>query len=517
MVLPRRITAPLVRQTAINANADLRRSNSAFKPGFWSRKEMIRSSIERHASKAACHTTVLKPPDKKEKKGRAISGNFSSAASSHHPTHSQPTRHLTPDLTSGGSGGGGGGGESTSPSVAVLINHVKAQNHEIWMEGLHLYSFAFPPFSPIDLVTPPSPSTSPSTSTLSTPPDTSAHEISSGIALASLTSPRGQQQPQQPQQPQQLLLRPKSTVFNKMKKTKEGITSLYVSLKALSLSHNLLSSLPSMLFFTYLQDLYLAHNDFTSFPKDILHLTGLVKLDLSYNRIDSIPGLLTKKLATLKLLHLHHNRIEYIPAHVTSALLSHHNDNNTPFQLLIDANPLLLPELPTSFAGPSDGEGEQASDSPDIEGGVVLHELEFERHCMVPSLVAISAKHILRTHGGHTLATIIARRATRTEDGEPASEHEVMPESLAEYLQVGMNRLCDFCGKRFLEPAFAWQKRVHQLFGYDDVWVGARTCSYQCGRKLWDGTRTSLVSPRLPARGEEEESLGKATAVQQSS
>jgi hypothetical protein len=90
-------------------------------------------------------------------------------------------------------------------------------------------------------------------------------------------------------------------------------------IQSLDLSSNKLLSLPEGLFsvLPLLQELYLERNGLTNLPSDISELTQLETLDLSSNRFDQIPECIST-LQKLRNLVLNQNNITEIPAHISN-------------------------------------------------------------------------------------------------------------------------------------------------------------------------------------------------------
>jgi leucine-rich repeat protein SHOC2 len=76
-----------------------------------------------------------------------------------------------------------------------------------------------------------------------------------------------------------------------------------VSLEVLDLSNNRLKSLPNLKQLKNLTTLSLANNDFNSFPKELLELGGLKELNFSFNKINSIPNDIYK-MRNLRVIYL---------------------------------------------------------------------------------------------------------------------------------------------------------------------------------------------------------------------
>ncbi len=91
----------------------------------------------------------------------------------------------------------------------------------------------------------------------------------------------------------------------------EGIEALS-RLSILTLSANILVSLPSMLYFVHLVKLDLAQNHISILPKDFGHLTSLKELNVSDNSIGSLPDSFSK-LCRLEIFNINSNRLFVLP------------------------------------------------------------------------------------------------------------------------------------------------------------------------------------------------------------
>ncbi|GET89021.1 protein kinase, putative [Leishmania tarentolae] len=93
--------------------------------------------------------------------------------------------------------------------------------------------------------------------------------------------------------------------------TLEKLNKLCHVTAEVKLSHNALVRLPplSLSTFATLMDISITFNRLEAFPQEVLAAPRLVRLDLSHNRIDSIPDTLVTKAMFLERLNLHHNHI----------------------------------------------------------------------------------------------------------------------------------------------------------------------------------------------------------------
>jgi Leucine-rich repeat (LRR) protein len=85
------------------------------------------------------------------------------------------------------------------------------------------------------------------------------------------------------------------------------------SLRYLNLSWNSLKSIPpSVSKITLLKELVLIGNELTSLPNEITLLTSLTELDLSFNNISRLPEMIGS-LSSLRILNLIHNNLTNLP------------------------------------------------------------------------------------------------------------------------------------------------------------------------------------------------------------
>lgn len=93
--------------------------------------------------------------------------------------------------------------------------------------------------------------------------------------------------------------------------TLEKLNRLHQVTAEIRLSHNALVRLAPLRLsaFSMLMDIAVTFNRLEAVPQEILTAPRLVRLDLSHNRIDSIPGSLVTKALFLERLSLHHNLI----------------------------------------------------------------------------------------------------------------------------------------------------------------------------------------------------------------
>lgn len=120
----------------------------------------------------------------------------------------------------------------------------------------------------------------------------------------------------------------------------EGIEALS-RLSILTLSANILVSLPSMLCFVHIVKLDLAHNHLSVLPKDFGHLTSLRELDLSGNSIGSLPDSFSR-LCRLEIFNISSNRLFVLPYGFSLSKLRMLHANNNELRSL---NLGKLPEL----------------------------------------------------------------------------------------------------------------------------------------------------------------------------
>ncbi|CAJ1989254.1 calcium/calmodulin-dependent protein kinase [Leishmania donovani] len=93
--------------------------------------------------------------------------------------------------------------------------------------------------------------------------------------------------------------------------TLEKLNRLHQVTAEMRLSHNALVRLAPLRLSTFsmLMDIAVTFNRLEAIPQEVLAAPRLVRLDLSHNRIDSIPGSLVTKALFLERLSLHHNLI----------------------------------------------------------------------------------------------------------------------------------------------------------------------------------------------------------------
>ncbi|KAG5503516.1 hypothetical protein JKF63_05656 [Porcisia hertigi] len=93
--------------------------------------------------------------------------------------------------------------------------------------------------------------------------------------------------------------------------TLEKLNRLHDITTEMRLSHNALACLAPLRFsaFPLLMEIIITSNRLVEFPEEVLEAPRLVRLDLSHNRIKSIPSLLVTKAPFLERLSLHHNFI----------------------------------------------------------------------------------------------------------------------------------------------------------------------------------------------------------------
>ncbi|KPI89183.1 putative Protein kinase [Leptomonas seymouri] len=98
--------------------------------------------------------------------------------------------------------------------------------------------------------------------------------------------------------------------------TLERLNQLPTTVTGLRLGHNALTSTAGLRFnvFSMLKDISIVFNRLDAFPENILFAPRLVRLDLSHNRILSIPPTLVTRAPFLERLNLHHNCITQVDA-----------------------------------------------------------------------------------------------------------------------------------------------------------------------------------------------------------
>ncbi|KAG1696304.1 hypothetical protein DVH05_018851 [Phytophthora capsici] len=102
--------------------------------------------------------------------------------------------------------------------------------------------------------------------------------------------------------------------YNRLELLPDTFTNC-VKLQVLRASHNALNSLPESLdgLANSLMDLQLAHNQLTTGPRAISALKALERLDLSFNRIETLEDLDFSQLPRLQVLRLSGNRLTELP------------------------------------------------------------------------------------------------------------------------------------------------------------------------------------------------------------
>lgn len=96
--------------------------------------------------------------------------------------------------------------------------------------------------------------------------------------------------------------------------TLEKLNALAATAAELRLSHNALVSLTGLHFsaFSMLKEISITFNRLDAFPEEVFLAPRLVRLDLSHNRISTIPPSLVSHAPFLERLNLHHNYITYV-------------------------------------------------------------------------------------------------------------------------------------------------------------------------------------------------------------
>ncbi|KAJ1673180.1 hypothetical protein EV182_005739, partial [Spiromyces aspiralis] len=158
--------------------------------------------------------------------------------------------------------------------------------------------------------------------------------------------------------------------------------------------------------FRMLTKLSLANNRLASLPHSIFYLSALEVLDVSYNRLESVPqsfpGYLVPNLANLRICYLQHNRLMDIPpqfGYLDHLVCLNISDNPVPWVPLELTSIKFLECLNTRFTPPVDGSATAATTPAPLttsddssDGGVPLAGSAYP-----PSLVDLCIQPVITT------------------------------------------------------------------------------------------------------------------------